>query len=100
MLPLLLALSIFGSGLKDFSAEMTALKGRPVAEAFESLGYPDDKLTIGSDTVYKWGTDQERGPSCTFKIVADEKGIIKSWDGYGNAAGCDPYTKALKRRRR
>jgi hypothetical protein len=100
VLALALLLSIFGNGLGDFSAEMTALKGRPVQEAFVPLGYPDDKLTIGSDTVYKWGHDHGRGPSCTFKLVVDEKGIVKSWDGYGNAEGCDTYTKALKRWRR
>jgi hypothetical protein len=81
----------------DFSRGMAALIGHPAEEAFQLLGYPDQKLSIGDNIVYRWGTDQPFGPSCTFKIVVAPDGRIKSWDGLGNSAGCSPYGKTLKR---
>jgi hypothetical protein len=80
-----------------FSTGMDGLIDQPVAVAFQRLGYPDRQEAIAGKTVYYYGTDHERGPSCAFKVVADQGGIIRAWDGIGNAAGCSLYIKGLRR---
>ena len=92
LLPLFLLISGCAHSLGDFSRQMNELVGQPVQTAFARLGYPDRQEEIAGNTVYYWGTDQPVGASCTFKIVAS-KGIVESWDGYGNAAGCGSYVR-------
>jgi hypothetical protein len=82
--------------LGDFSSGMNALIGQPADVAFRKLGYPDRQEAIAGRTVYYYGTDHEKGPSCAFKIVT-ESGIVRSWDGIGNASGCELYLSGLRR---
>jgi hypothetical protein len=84
------------STLSTFSEGMDRLVGQPTQTAFTKLGYPDRKETIENRTVYYYGTDHEEGPSCAFKLVT-EAGVIRSWDGIGNAYGCRIYLNALQR---
>lgn len=82
--------------LGNFSSGMDTLIGKPSQNAFDRLGFPDRQEVIAGRTVYFYGTDQERGPSCAFKIVT-ENDVVRSWDGIGNAWGCDMYLKGLSR---
>lgn len=83
--------------LNNFSTGMNALVGQQAEVAFQRLGYPDRQETIAGNTAYFWGTDHDRGPSCAFKIVANPAGRIISWDGTGNANGCDYFARRLSR---
>lgn len=82
--------------LGDFKSGMGTLIGQPTETAFQKLGYPDRQEVIAGRTVYYYGTDHERGPSCAFKLVT-EAGIVKVWDGIGNASGCQLYLNGLRR---
>lgn len=93
---LLAALSAGCATLGTFSSGMDDLIGRPVDVAFQRLGYPERQSVIVGQTVYYYGTDHDSGPSCTFKIVADQGGIVRSWDGIGNAHGCSLYIRGLQ----
>ena len=84
-------------GLNTFSQGMDSLVGQPVQSAFSRLGYPDRQEVIAGNTVYYWGAQQPVGPTCSFKVVANPQGTILDWDGYGNAAGCEGYARALER---
>lgn len=91
------ALCIIGPCLSDFSKGMDALMGQPEEVVIQRLGLPDGESTIAGRKVYHWGTDQEKGPSCAFK-VAIKDGRAERWDGIGNAQGCGIYVKGLKAR--
>jgi len=71
------------------TGKMDALRGQSVEQAFARLGYPDSKMVVLGDTVYSWGTDQPHGPSCVIKVVVGPDNIVKSWNAYGNAVGCN-----------
>lgn len=75
---------------------LATFKGRPVADVFEKLGYPDRKETFGPDTVYYWGVDQPDGPSCTFNVATGPDGLVKKFTAYGNDWGCSAIAKSLK----
>jgi hypothetical protein len=79
----------------DFSQGMGQLIGQPIDVAFKRLGYPDRQEVIAGRTIYYYGTDHPTGPSCSFKLVTDA-GIVRSWDGIGNAAGCGMYLRGLR----
>jgi hypothetical protein len=83
------------STMGDFSSGMNTLVGQPAETAFARLGYPERQEQIAGRTIYYYGTDHAQGASCAFKLVT-EGGIVRSWDGIGNAAGCDLYLKGLR----
>jgi hypothetical protein len=93
---LVAALCLFSPCLSDFSKGMDALIGQPEDVVIQRLGLPDKESTIAGRKVYSWGTDQQEGPSCAFKVsILDGK--AERWDGVGNAYGCSIYTKGLSR---
>lgn len=97
MRAILICLLLAGcSSLGDFSTGMRSLVGQPATAAFARLGYPDRQQVIAGNTVYYYGTDQPTGPSCTFKLVVDPSGIVRSWDGLGNSSGCRLYLNGLR----
>lgn len=95
-LPVLTLLLCGCATLGDFSAGMNALIGQPQQVAFQRLGYPDRQETVAGRTVYYYGADHDHGPSCAFKLVT-EAGIVRAWDGIGNASGCGIYLGGLRR---
>lgn len=76
---------------------MAQYKGRPAKELVDALGDPTDQKQILDDIVISGGFDSEDGPSCTWKIIADENRIIKDVSVFGNPWGCGPVAKKLRR---
>lgn len=91
LIPLLAGCSTLG----NFSEGMNGLVGKPSETAFAKLGYPDHQEVIAGRTIYYYGKDHDQGPSCAFKLVT-EGGTVRSWDGIGNAYGCNLYLSGLK----
>lgn len=90
---LISACALGASGLNGLDTYV----GRPAQSVFSAIGYPDRQEIVAGNTVYHWGVDQPTGPSCTVKVVADPAGNVLSWEGYGNAYGCDRYASGLRR---
>ena len=95
-LMLITSAGAFASAAGKLADYLNAYQGRPAAEIFDRVGYPDRKETYGEDTVYYWGTDQIDGPSCTFKVATGADGLVKSASSFGNDWGCGPSAKRLK----
>lgn len=55
----IIALSVFGCAtFTDIQNGLSAMIGKPVSTAIDVLGYPSNKMEIGSDQVYIWNVDQ------------------------------------------
>lgn len=93
---LVVSANAYASAAGKLVERLEAYKGRPAADVFDKIGYPDRKETFGDDTVYYWGTDQVDGPSCTYNVAVGPDGLIKKASSYGNEWGCGPIAKRLK----
>lgn len=73
---------------------MDHLKGHPMTEVVDILGFPDRESEILGRKVYYWGEREDA--QCSFKIVADTAGRFDRWGGTGSADGCANYRKRLR----
>lgn len=96
----LLLMQPASAGLLDGAGAVAKLMaqyvGRPAKELVDALGDPTDQKQILDDIVITGGFDSEDGPSCTWKIIADENRIIKDVSVFGNPWGCGPIAKKLR----
>lgn len=79
--------SVLFSGLEKFH-------GKPQQYAFDTLGYPDRKMLIGSDTIYSWVNTEPDNLSCTVKVIVRAKRILKT-DFSGNNGACALYAREV-----
>ncbi len=68
--------------------------GKSPKYAFDRIGYPDSKMIIEGDVVYRWSntTSNTNGGilTCTVKIGV-RKGLIVNTDFNGNNGACEQY---------
>ena len=84
-------------GASAVSKQMTRFIGRPAQELVDALGDATDQKQVLDNIVISGGFDSDEGPSCTWKIVVDKEKIVKDVSVFGNAWGCGPVAKNLKR---
>ncbi len=90
--------ALAGCGRTPFpvlEAQLTAMKGQPVAALTRKLGDPDARSQDAGGTVYVWTSDAASltggaalGFHCTVRAFADKDEKIARYDYEGNVAGC------------
>lgn len=78
---------------------MAQYKGRPAQELLDALGDATDQKQVLDNVVISGGFEQDDGPSCTWKIIADQHRIVKNVNVLGNPWpwACRPVAKSLKK---
>ena len=78
--------------------KLASFRGHPQQFAFNKLGYPDQKMTIGTVTIFSWinnETNVDGSPlSCTVKVSV-RTGKITTANFHGNNGACALYARAL-----
>lgn len=77
---------------------LNKLQGKAQRVAFKVLGYPDGKMQIGNEIVYRWvntTSNLDGGAlTCTVKIVVS-RGFVVSTDFNGNNGACETYARSV-----
>src|SRR5499425_593689 len=116
----LVAMVLTACAFSTLDKGLPLLVGKPIDAAVNVLGLPNQKMQIGSYSVYVWdnrfsstiplyntstaGTtttstvnDVPVEYHCQIKLQVDATNIIQRWEYFENQGGCQYYANGLKR---